>query len=106
MEDNDEYRQEARDCKTQAAAAGQLRNWLTSRVVSLEKGINEFEQKDFSKYESEYITAESTDKGIKIIFTLKDGEDFNYDWSGIRETSTQLKYNFQKSMKKPQYLLQ
>lgn len=100
MEDNDEYRQEARDCKTQAAAAGQLGNWLTSRVETLEKGINNFEEKDFSKYESEYITAESTEKGIKIKFTLKDGEDFNYDWSGIKETSTQLKYNFQESMKK------
>lgn len=99
MEDNDEYRQEARDCKTQAAAAGQLGNWLTSRVETLEKGINNFEEKDFSKYKSEYITAESTDKGIKIIFTLKDGEDFNYVWSGIRETSTQLKYNFQEPMK-------
>lgn len=99
MEDNDEYRQEARDCKTQAAAAGQLGNWLTSRVETLEKGINNFEEKDFSKYKSEYITAESTEKGIKIKFTLKDGEDFNYDWSGIKETSTQLKYNFKKQMK-------
>lgn len=99
MEPNDEYRPEAAACNTQSAAAGQLGSWLTSRVETLEKGINEFVQKDFSKYESDYITAESTDKGIKIIFTLKDGEDFNYDWSGIRETSTQLKYNFQKEMK-------
>ena len=100
MEPNDEYRPEAAACNTQSEAASQLGNWLTSRVETLEKGINEFEQKDFTTYESEYITAESTDKGIKIIFTLKDGEDFNYDWSGIKETSTQLKYNFQKSMKK------
>lgn len=99
MEDNDEYRPEAADCNTQSAAASQLGSWLYSRSVSLEKGINHFEEKDFSKYESEYITAESTEKGIKIKFTLKDGEDFNYDWSGIKETSTQLKYNFKKDMK-------
>ena len=96
MEPNDEYRPEAAVCNTQSAAASQLGSWLTSRSETLEKGINNFKEKDFSKYESEYITAESTEKGIKIIFTLKDGEDFNYDWSGIKETSTQLKYNFVK----------
>lgn len=96
MEDNNEYRPEAAACKTQSAAASQLGSWLYSRSETLEKGINNFKEKDFSKYESEYITAESTEKGIKIIFTLKDGEDFNYDWSGIKETSTQLKYNFVK----------
>ena len=101
MEPNDEYRSEAADCKTQSEAASQLKNWLNTRKSSLDKGINEFKEKDFSKYESEYITAESTEKGIKIKFTLKDGEDFNYDWSGIKETSTQLKYNFKEDMKQP-----
>lgn len=99
MESNDEYREEAAACKTQSEAATQLKNWLNTRKSSLDKGINSFEKKDFSKYESEYITAESTEKGIKIKFTLKDGEDFNYDWSGIKETSTQLKYYFKKPMK-------
>lgn len=99
MKHNDEYRSEAAACKTQSEAATQLKNWLNTRKSSLDKGINSFEKKDFSKYESEYITAESTEKGIKIKFTLKDGEDFNYDWSGIKETSTQLKYFFKKPMK-------
>ena len=99
MEPNEEYRSEAAACKTQSEAASQLKNWLNTRKSSLDKGINSFEKKDFSKYESEYITAESTEKGIKIKFTLKDGEDFNYDWSGIRETTTQLKYSFKKEMK-------
>lgn len=94
-----ELRPEAVACTTQAAAANHLKNWLQKRKSSLDKGINSFEEKDFSKYESEYITAESTEKGIKIKFTLKDGEDFNYDWSGIKETTTQLKYNFKKDMK-------
>ena len=101
MEDNDEYRSEAADCKTQSEAATQLKNWLNTRKTSLDKGINSFEEKDFSKYKSEYITAESTEKGIKIKFTLKDGEDFNYEWSGIKETTTQLKYNFKEGMKQP-----
>ena len=99
MEPNEEYRSEAAACKTQSEAANQLKNWLNTRKSSLDNGINSFEKKDFSKYESEYITAESTEKGIKIKFTLKDGEDFNYDWSGIRETTTQLKYSFKKEMK-------
>ena len=99
MEPNEEYRSEAAACKTQSEAASQLKNWLNTRKTSLDNGINSFEKKDFSKYESEYITAESTEKGIKIKFTLKDGEDFNYDWSGIRETTTQLKYSFKKEMK-------
>jgi len=101
MEHNDEYRSEAAACKTQSEAANQLKNWLNTRKSSLDKGINSFEKKDLSKYESEYITAESTEKGIKIKFTLKDGEDFNYDWSGIKETTTQLKYSFKKDMKQP-----
>ena len=61
-----------------------------------------FDLKNFvSIYESEYITAESTEEGIKIKITLKDGEDFNYEWSGIRETTTQLKYGFKEDMKQP-----
>lgn len=101
MEPNAEYREEAAVCKTQSEAATQLKNWLNTRKTSLDKGINSFEEKDYSTYKSEYITAESTEKGIKIKFTLKDGEDFNYDWSGIKETSTQLKYNFKEDMKQP-----
>ena len=60
MEPNEEYRSEAAACKTQSEAANQLKNWLNTRKSSLDNGINSFEKKDFSKYESEYITAEST----------------------------------------------
>ena len=73
MEDNDEYRQEAAACKTQSAAASQLGNWLSSRSVSLEKGINEFTPKDFSKDKNDYFYAEATENGILVKFFLPEG---------------------------------
>lgn len=73
MEPNDEYRPEAADCNTQSAAASQLGSWLTSRVVSLEKGINNFEEKDFTKDKNDYFYAEATEEGIRLKFFLPEG---------------------------------
>ncbi len=89
MEPNDEYRPEAAVCNTQSAAANQLGSWLTSRSETLEKGINEFTPKDFSKDENEYFYAEATENGILVKFFLPEGVTLPDRYSAnIMETTT------------------
>lgn len=73
MEPNEEYRPAAEACKTQSEAATQLKNWLNGRKSSLEKGINSFEEKDFTKDENDYFYAEATEEGIRLKFFLPEG---------------------------------
>lgn len=90
MEDNDEYRPEAAACNTQSAAAGQLGNWLTSRVKTLEKGINEFVQKDlYSFFNDRFEAKPATDgSGIEITLKLKEGEEWSQPYYGVIENKS------------------
>lgn len=91
MKDNSEYRPEAAACKTQSEAASQLTKWLNGRKVSLEKGINKFEEIDFSKAENEYFCAITTSEGIKIKFFLPEGVSLGDRYSAnIKESTTEM----------------
>jgi len=89
MEHNDEYRLEAAACKTQSEAANQLKNWLNTRKSSLDKGINSFEPKDFTKDENKYFYAEATEYGILVRFFLPEGITLPDRYSAsIKESTT------------------
>lgn len=98
MEPNDEYRPEAAACNTQSAAASQLGSWLTSRVVSLEKGINEFDPDLVYKAEGKYIKAypDEDGKGIALEVLFNDGRSIPA-WANLFEQTTKLRMSFYKN---------
>ena len=89
MEPNDEYRPAAAACNTQREAANQLKNWLNTRRTSLEKGINNFTPKDFTKDKNDYFYAETTEEGIRLKFFLPEGVTLPDRYSAnIKESTT------------------
>ena len=98
MEDNDEYRQAAADCKTQSEAATQLKNWLNTRKFSLDKGINSFEKKDLYKAQSEHMKAYQDENGKGIVIEVKFPTGKNIPaYASLFEEKTKLRLLFYKN---------